>query len=149
MSGSTTTISDAERHARLDGPIHTFFGLSYSSYQVLPRTLMQSMPVDWQQRMVTCLNELRDAFEHIEHPDTYKVTAAVECTYSDLNATDMAELGITQPDAPDGENDEPEDVFYDKDGTEHQAGETLLTPRLGGDPIPHYNRGRTFIEPRV
>lgn len=139
---------------RLDGPIHDWFGLTYSNYQVLHRTLMQSMPVEWQQRMVACLDELRSAFAHIEHADYYKVDAADEAYYSDLDDWQMKQLGISRPDGgDDDETDESEDadsdVFYDRDGNEHQGHDRLLIPRIGGDPIPHYNRGRTYIEPRI
>ncbi len=148
-TATASAISPEERQARLDGPIHTHFGLSYSNYQVLHRTLMQSMPVDWQKRMVTCLNELSNAFTHIDHPDAYEVTAAVECTYSDLNNVDMQALGITRPNEPADDSDKSwESRYYDRDGNEHQGWERVLVPRPGGDPIPHYNRGRTFIEPR-
>ncbi|MCG5464320.1 hypothetical protein MED01_002486 [Micromonospora sp. MED01] len=147
MTDTATTISPDERRARLDGPVHHFFGLTYSNYQVIPRALMQSMPVEWQERMVACIEELQAAYTHLDHPDTYEVTAAVECEYSDLNDADMRQLGITQPDAADGDGDEIPDVFYDKRGDEHQSWERLLVPRVGGDPIPHYDRGRTFVEP--
>lgn len=143
-------ISAAERNARLDGPVHTWFGLTYSNYLVLPRALMQSMPVDWQQRMVACLDEIRDAYNHLNHPDAYEVTASVECTYSDLNESDMQELGITGPTAPaDGEDSDEDRYYYDKRGDQHYAWERVLVPRLGGDPIPHYNRGRTFVPPVI
>lgn len=47
-----TVVAEALRAAEraTNGPIHGFFGLSYSNYLVLPRTLMQSMPVAWQER---------------------------------------------------------------------------------------------------
>ena len=31
-------------------PVHTFFGLSYASYYVINRTVLQSMPVEWQRQ---------------------------------------------------------------------------------------------------
>lgn len=133
----------------VDTDIHTYFGLTYSNYLILHRTLMQSMPEEWQHRFVGMLEELDQAFRHVEKAPYYEVTAAVECEYSDLNEADMRELGITQPDAPDGGGEDAEipDVFYDKDGGEHQSWERLLVPRRGGDPIPRYDRGRTFVEP--
>lgn len=147
----TTTTGSHPTDGRLNGPVHKFFGLSYSNYLVLHRTFMQSMPVEWQERMVACLRELDRAFVHVEQADCYDVTAAAECEYSDLNDADMKALGITQPDAPDGDDEdaEPSDVFYDKDGNEHQSWERLLVPRPGGDPVPHYNRGRTYVEPKL
>lgn len=130
---------------RLDGPVHTWFGLSYSNYQVLPRTLMQSMPVQWQERMVACLEELHAAFAHIEQPDTYQVQPARECEYGDLSEADMKHLKVTA----DWDQDEPwPDRYYDADGNERGPDDRLLVPS-GDDPIPHYNRGRTYIEPRT
>ena len=41
-------------------PIHHLFALSYASYKVLPRSVLQSMPLEWQQRFVACLEELQD-----------------------------------------------------------------------------------------
>lgn len=41
-----------------DGAIHEWFELSYCSYLVLPRIALQSMPHEWQQRFVDCLDEL-------------------------------------------------------------------------------------------
>ena len=123
--------------------IHRFFGLTYSNYLVLHRTLMQSMPDDWQRRAVAVFEELERAFRHVERPDAFIVLPATECEYSDLNANDMAELGITQSD------EDEEDFYYDKDGTQHQAWDRMLVPTGADDPVPHYQRGRTRIEPRL
>ena len=43
--------------------IHEYFGLSYASYLVLPRSVLQSMPADWQTRFVGMLTELHNAWE--------------------------------------------------------------------------------------
>lgn len=56
-------------------PVHLWFSLSYANYLVLPRTLMQSMPVEWQRRFCTALDELREAFHHVEQPYSYRVNA--------------------------------------------------------------------------
>jgi hypothetical protein len=128
MTDTQTTISPDEQRDRTDGPIHHHFGLTYSNYQVLHRTFMQSMPVEWQQRMVTCLDELAAAFRHVEQADAFQVTAAVECYYSDLSDDDMRELGVTR-------SDTDPSVFYDRDGTEWEADDRLLVPRPGGDPV--------------
>jgi hypothetical protein len=49
--------------------VHDWFELSYSSYLVLPRSLMQEMTSDWQHKMVRCLEEMRATFpnEHGEY----------------------------------------------------------------------------------
>lgn len=39
-----------------------WFGLSYASFLVLPRVLMQDMPAEWQERMAVLLNEYDDAY---------------------------------------------------------------------------------------
>jgi hypothetical protein len=39
-------------------PIHEWFELSYAQYLTVPRSVLQSMPVEWQKRFVACLEEL-------------------------------------------------------------------------------------------
>lgn len=80
--------------------IHGWFGLTYANYLVLNRSLLQSMPDSWQARFVGCLEELRDAYSHLDHPDTDRA----------YNVTVRSASG-----------------------------------RFRGDPIPHYNRGRTRV----
>lgn len=139
----TTDTTDLDHEA-----IHGFFGLSYSNYLVLHRTLMQSMPAEWQARAVAVFEELDAAYAHIERPDYFIVTPATECEYSDLNDADMRELGVTRGDADD-EGEDAEERYYDRDGNEHEPWERMLVPAKSGDPVPHYNRGRTHIEPRI
>jgi hypothetical protein len=143
----TTTETPAQR---TDGPIHGYFGLTYANYQVLHRTLMQSMPLDWQERMVACLGELEVAYAHIDTPEAFIVEPAVESSYGDLTDAQMVGLGVTRPDSPDGDDEDGDlpDVWYDRDGVDHQADDRVLVP-VGIDPVPHYNRGRTYIEPVV
>lgn len=81
--------------------IHQFFGLSYANYLVLHRTLLQSMPDEWQERFCALLEELGEAFYHVDKPDIFQVQA--------------------------------------KD----------IRGRFVKDPVPHYNRGRTYIEPKA
>lgn len=57
-------------YERSDGPIHTWFSLSYNSYFVCPRSALQAMPLDWQQRFVDLIEEADDF--GIETP-TYSV----------------------------------------------------------------------------
>ena len=92
-------LDHRERNARLDGPVHGWFSLSYANYAVLHRTRLQSMPVEWQERFVACLEELRSAYW--------------------------------------GSLDEPRYTVYCRD----DGG------RFVRDPVPHYDRGRTFLPP--
>jgi hypothetical protein len=84
---------------REEGAVHLWFGLTYANYAVLHRTLLQSMPLEWQDRFVACLRELDESFGHLDIPGTFMVQAK------------------------------------DRDG------------RFIKDPVPHYNRGRTFVPP--
>lgn len=132
---------------RLDGPVHEWFGLSYSNYAVLHRSLMQSMPLDWQERIVGLLREFSQAFGHVDTADCYEVIAAIEQVYSDLTDGERKALGVTcsedDPDYP----KECDTVYWDAEGNERCPSDRILVPRLGGDPVPHYNRGRTYIAP--
>lgn len=125
-----------------DSPIdiHAWFGLSYSNYLVLHRTLMQSMPAEWQERAVALLSELTDAYAAIPQADAYIVEPATECTYDELSPKDRASLGIKV--SRNGR------VYTDRGGEQHEADDFLLIP-TGADPIPHYNRGRTFVAPAL
>jgi hypothetical protein len=46
-----------------DGAIHLWFELSYAQYLTIPRTALQSMPHEWQERFVKCLEELDEAID--------------------------------------------------------------------------------------
>lgn len=46
--------------------IHSYFGLSYAHYIVLPRTLLQSMPDGWQKRFIRLMDEFEDRFSSFE-----------------------------------------------------------------------------------
>ena len=81
--------------------VHTFFGLSYASYLVVNRSLLQSMPLAWQFRFTALMGEMWDHFDDRYADVTYEVRVR------------------------------------DRD-----------TGRWVRDPIPHYNRGRTFIPAR-
>jgi hypothetical protein len=146
-----------------DGPIHEWFSLSYRNYLVLHRTLMQSMPTDWQLRLRTCLEELEAAFAHLEHPEAFLVEAATEHEVQDLTNAQQFLLGITQDrfrgETPpedlagedlrtwEAEHEDPDGPVYHRDGDELRPSESVLVPTL--DSIPHYQRGRTYIPPRL
>lgn len=46
-----------EQGRLIDPPVHEWFSLSYASYFVLPRLVMQEMPLDWQRRFVALMDE--------------------------------------------------------------------------------------------
>jgi hypothetical protein len=54
-------------------PMWDWFGLSYSSYLVLPRTLLCGMPKEWQEKMVELLDEMRETYDSNKIEDGYYV----------------------------------------------------------------------------
>lgn len=64
-------VNDA--YSRNSGPVHSWFQLSYSNYLVIPRAILQAMPVEWQKRFVTCLDEARAACAPLNLNDRYTV----------------------------------------------------------------------------
>ena len=47
---------------RIDTDLACWFGLSYASFLVLPRVMMEAMPMIWQSKMAALLNEYDEAF---------------------------------------------------------------------------------------
>lgn len=88
-----------EHEHRVD--VHAWFGLTYANYLVVPRSVLQSMPDEWQHRFTALMGEVHEAFGHLDYPASYDVKAK------------------------------------DQDG------------RFQRDAIPHYNRGRTRLEPHA
>lgn len=62
-----------------DGEIHYYFGLSYANYLVLPRTVLQSMPHDWQAKFVEMLKQIPYVIDEEWSPEGgYRVIALTE-----------------------------------------------------------------------
>lgn len=51
-----------------DEPIHGYFGLSYANYLVMPRSVLQSMPIDWQEKFVELLNSIPETIDEDFEP---------------------------------------------------------------------------------
>jgi len=60
---NNTEKSYAEYFQVLPDQVHNWFGLSYASYLVLPRAILQHMPDEWQTRLVQLLGELEDVVD--------------------------------------------------------------------------------------
>jgi len=54
--------------------IHEYFNLTYASYLVLPRTVLQSMPDTWQADFVEMLEKIPRTLDYTE-VDNYRVMA--------------------------------------------------------------------------
>lgn len=52
----------------IDEPIHEAFGLSYANYYVMPRVVLQSMPVEWQRQFVALSEEI---YKHLDYEDPH------------------------------------------------------------------------------
>jgi hypothetical protein len=62
----------------LDGcnePVHHWFGLSYSSYLVIQRSLLEAMPIEWQAKLIALLEEARETFDTDKIPSEFMVRA--------------------------------------------------------------------------
>ena len=132
------TTTDPQPIDHSDGPIHDFFGLTCSSYQVVPRVLAQSMPHDWQARLVACMDELETAFGYLG-PIDYDVKPAQDVYVSELTEEQMALVGVTS------EWDEGQDreVYWDRSFNEIEGHTHVMVPVP--DPLPPYSRGRNRV----
>lgn len=119
-------------------PIHGFFGLTYSNYLVLHRTLMEKMPVEWQQQFVLLLREMEQRCRAIPQPSNFIVKAAVEHEVSQLNDRQMEIAGVSV------ERGEDDDVYWDAEAREIPSWHRVMIPIE--DPVPHY-RDRQFKLP--
>lgn len=136
--------------------IHGYFGLSYANYLVMHRSLLQSMPEQWQAQFVAMLEEYDAAFDHVPRAEIYEVRAARVSEYGELTEAERELLSVTSSmdeldaDTPEEQYDEASEneVFYDRDGDVHQPWERVLVP-TGPDPVPQYERGRARVEPRL
>lgn len=129
-------------YERTDGPVHTWFSLSYANFLVWHRSRMQSMPLEWQCRFVELAEELDAAYQDQPTPG-YEVTTVRFEEIAGLSPAEMRFLDIGFSDDEDEDDDHQE--YYLKDGTAvspyHQVGIPVA------DPVPHYDRGRTYLPP--
>ena len=54
-------------------PIDEMFGLSYANYYVAPRSVLQSMPVEWQKKFVAIVEELNESIDWVRSGCDYHV----------------------------------------------------------------------------
>lgn len=51
----------------------TWFGLSYASYLVLPRTLLCGLPTDLQEELIDVLDKISNVYDYSKINDNYSV----------------------------------------------------------------------------
>lgn len=54
--------------------IHEWFELTYAQYLTIPRSVLQSMPDEWQEKFTALLNELDDSIDWQPKSGRYWVT---------------------------------------------------------------------------
>lgn len=122
--------------------IHGWFGLTYANYLVMPRSVLQSMPDEWQAEFVKLLNECREEFEHLDWPHYHVQALRREREYIlESLCEECGGSGIDEED----EEEECENCdgsgYFDEDRYE-----TAEEVGFRTDPIPPYDRGRTKLE---
>ncbi len=66
-----------DEYVRQPKDIHLYFGLSYSNFLVLHRSILQSTPLDWQHRFTELMDELLD-MQGREMVDRYNVSYTIQ-----------------------------------------------------------------------
>lgn len=95
------------------------------------------------------LEEMDAAFDHVPLADAYDVKAAVEREVGSLSEVEMTLLGISQDDCghPADSDCACTRTWSSFERSEMESWERVLIPVA--DPVPHYGRGRTRIEPHL
>ena len=126
-------------------PIHLWFNLTYANYLVVPRSVLQSMPQPWQARFCELLSEMGDAFGHLDWP-AYDVRVLAREPEFGTRYIDCPECGDLEGGDPDCPECKGETEIEDPEGPRYETPEEV---GFRSDPIPHYNRGRTRLEPKA
>ncbi|OEJ23042.1 hypothetical protein AR457_38255 [Streptomyces agglomeratus] len=96
----------------------------------------------WQTRFVAQLNELDTAFQHLPQAEAYEVTPGKWRAVRDMTEDEMHSVNIRRSELADGTPYLIRDDWHDQDPEEEFF---LEEP----DPVAHYNRGRTRVEPQT
>lgn len=122
-------------------PLHDYFTTARpgvdQGYVVLPRSLVESMPLPWQQHMAYLLHEFHQAYGHLNWP-IYRVVPSRYERLVDLDEEQLAEVGAMVEIDADGEV-----VYRERSGRVIDRAEerSVLVSCL--DPIPQQpNRPR-------
>lgn len=54
-------------HFHFERDVHHWFELTYAQYLTIPRSVLQSMPDEWQRRFVKCMEELDETIDWRPH----------------------------------------------------------------------------------
>jgi hypothetical protein len=112
-------------------------------YVVLPKSLVEAMPLPWQNAMTQILQEFHQAFEHLDWPE-YRVIPSRREKLVDLDEDQLAEVGYLAEIDVDGEL-----VYRERSGkrVENPEDTEVLVSVL--DPIPgDYRNANEDTPPR-
>jgi hypothetical protein len=137
------------------GSVQDYFGDTPNGHLVLHRTLLQSMPPQWQEHFISLVRGYDQAFAHLQIPNAAHWVArpAQERTVAELTLAEREELGVTSSvdDVALYVSDDRflaacNDITYcDEDGRELQPTDRVLVPDLD-DLIPFHHYGRTTVD---
>ncbi len=66
-------MTESDIMVESDTPVHDWFGLTYAQFLTVPRIVMQSMPIEWQRKMVDLLKEMDETFDWTPEEGNYWV----------------------------------------------------------------------------
>ena len=92
-------------------PIDEMFGLSYANYYVAPRSVLQSMPVEWQKKFVAMVEELNESIDWVRSDCQYHV---ITTEHVDLCWEEDLEYTVTKFSYDDDKMNEDIPVFEDE-----------------------------------
>ncbi|WP_229371758.1 hypothetical protein [Umezawaea beigongshangensis] len=108
---------------------HTALGVD-RGYAVLPRSLLENMPLPWQQHMAHLMAEFHRAYAHLNWP-LYRVVPSRHEKLVDLDEDQLAEVGAMVEIDSDGEL-----VYRERNGARIENPETRTVLVSCLDPIP-------------
>ena len=137
--------------------IDLYFGLSYTNYLILHRSILQSMPLDWQHRFTELMGEVEDAMGPVmreKMPSRYDIRILARepqrITEYETCYDCEGEGEVMQANGDGGVHTERWIICPTCEGEQELEGEERWeTPEEVGiidDPVPHYNRTRTQLD---
>lgn len=131
--------------------VHGYFGLTYANYLVMHRTLMEAMPVEWQDKFVRLLDEYDNAWRHIDNPSQFKVDTGKWVLVDDMSDEQREQQSIVssvqlwewqnpEPQPEEYEDDDDFNAVYQlwKQEYDNQwSSETYISADGNGDDVTH------------
>lgn len=141
------TMYPPEPRQRPTSPMHEYLRVPHpgtpANYVVLPRSLVEAMPLPWQNAMVQILQEFHQAFGHLDWPE-YRVVPSRKEKLVNLDEEQLAEVGYLVEIDVDGEL-----VYRERNGRRIENPEETEVLVSVMDPIPgEYRNANQDTPPR-